>query len=115
MGFQAGYLELINQHESICQELVRVLLEAMASKAGFGDSERISLYGHTGTNFQLAGRYSKHPEYAKAGDRHTPMTRDALEARGAKALALQTTFQIQSAIRRSGATSWRSSGKSRSG
>jgi hypothetical protein len=64
---QDGYLELVNQHESICQELVRVLLTSVASKFEFGDSERISIYGHNGTSFILAGRYSKHPEYAKAG------------------------------------------------
>lgn len=64
---QNGYSELVEQHQSICQDLIRVLLSSIAARMEFGDSERISLYGHNGTEFLLVGRFSKHPEYAKTG------------------------------------------------
>src|SRR5476649_1685296 len=69
---QAGYSELVEAHQSICQELIRVLLSSIAARMELGDSERISLYGHNGTEFLLVGRYSKHPEYAKAGRQSYP-------------------------------------------
>jgi hypothetical protein len=62
-----AYSEAIEQHASICQELIRQVLSSLAAKLALGDSERVSLYGHNGNAFVLAGRFSKNPLFAKAG------------------------------------------------
>jgi hypothetical protein len=66
-SIQTAYGEFADQYRSIQQNIIRMVLFKISSQLGLGDSDRISLYGHNGRCFELAGRHSQHPEYAKPG------------------------------------------------
>jgi hypothetical protein len=66
-SIQNAYSEFADQYRSIQQNIVKTVLRDIASNLHLGDSDRISLYGHNGRYFILAGRHSKHPEYSKIG------------------------------------------------
>jgi hypothetical protein len=66
-SIQDAYSEFADQYRAIQQNIIKALLVEIAVNFALGDSDRISLYGHNGKCFFLAGRHSRHPEYAKPG------------------------------------------------
>ena len=65
-------------------DLVRQQLRLLAEELGFGDTERITVYSHDGTQFVLLGRYSKNRSSMKRVGASIPTTKAVSHAPGAK-------------------------------